>query len=318
MPTPLSYEEVYTYIKEHNECELLTKKEGYKNSASNIEIKCKCGRHFITTFNRFKHTKTQPKQQCDVCSGHHYDLAKVKKLAEEHNCIFLDKEYINRSKKYHFQCSCGEIFEKSLNMFLRGQDRCNQCSIGRKNFLLTENEVKNVIESYGLKMLSPYIDAITKIKLQCTCGEIFEISYNKMISRKKVRCNKCTKSKSNIEILAELYLRANDINFSAQYTFKDLKTTNNTCLRFDLALFENNKLICLIELDGQQHYKLHRTFAPTEEDLKWIQARDKMKDNYCKENNIHLYRIPYWNFNHINEELERILKQENLVPSSKD
>lgn len=40
-----------------------------------------------------------------------------------------------------------------------------------------------------------------------------------------------------------------------------------------------------------------------------------MKDNYCKNNNIKLFRIPYWEFNEINEKLDKILEQVNLVPS---
>ena len=36
--------------------------------------------------------------------------------------------------------------------------------------------------------------------------------------------------------------------------------------------------------------------------------RDTIKTIYCKENNIKLIRIPYWNFNNIEEILERILK----------
>lgn len=191
-----------------------------------------------------------------------------------------------------------------------------QCTLGRTSFSLTEDVVKEKIESFGLKLLSPYKDANTKLKLQCVCSNVFETSYNKMISRKKIRCNSCTAAKSNIEILAELYLKNQNIEFASQYTFSNLKTKANCMLRFDLALLNQGNLVCLIELDGQQHYKLHRIFAPTEEDLKWIQTRDEMKNNYCVKNNIHLYRIPYWNFNHINEELEKILKQENLVPSS--
>lgn len=314
--TTLTYKQVYDYIKEHNGCKLITPENEYKNTAQNIEIKCACGRHFITTFQRFKKTRTQPKQQCDVCSGHKYDLRKVQEIAKEYGCEFLSKKYTNKMATYVFKCSCGREFERSLNNFNKGQILCPQCSLGRENYSFTEEEVRNKIEGFGLKMLNPYVDAISKLKLQCPCGEIFEISYNKMIGRKKIRCNKCTKSKSNIEILAELYLKNNNIDFASQYTFNDLKTTKNTCLRFDLAIMKDEHLVCLIELDGQQHYKIHRTFAPTEEDLKWIQARDEMKNQYCKDKNLHLYRIPYWKFNHINEELEKILKQENLVPSS--
>ena len=38
--------------------------------------------------------------------------------------------------------------------------------------------------------------------------------------------------------------------------------------------------------------------------LKKQQEHDKIKDNYCKDKNINLLRIPYWEFNNI----ENILK----------
>ena len=53
---------------------------------------------------------------------------------------------------------------------------------------------------------------------------------------------------------------------------------------------ENDKVIRLIEFDGEQHYK--------QEDFFWkleiTQHRDNLKNIYAKENNIPLVRIPYY------------------------
>lgn len=137
-----------------------------------------------------------------------------------------------------------------------------------------------------------------------------------MLARKKIRCNSCTKSESNIETLTNLYLTSKKISFKQEYTFKDLKTKINNCLRFDFAVFDNNgNLSFLLELDGIQHYKLCN-YAKTQDVLDKNKSHDKMKDDYCKNNNIKLFRIPYWKFNDINNEIEKILKQVNLVPSS--
>lgn len=308
-----TYKEVKEIIEE-NGCKLLSQE--YINAATNLKIQCKCGREFSTTFNRFRYGRTRPKNQCDVCSGHKHDIESIRKLVEAKGFKLKSNSYKNFQEPLILECKCGNTFSVLLSTLRNGKTQCNMCSIGRENSVLSKEEVQKKIESFGLKMLSDYVDAKTKIDVLCKCGNIFQISYSKMISRKKIACNVCTKSKSNIEILAENYLLKMKIKFKSQVCFKDLKTNVHTPLKFDLGLYTlDGKLKCLIELDGQQHFKLHRIYAKTEEELRWIQIRDKMKDDYCKQNNIPLYRIPYWEFNKINEKLLQILKYENLVPS---
>ncbi|BAE47738.1 hypothetical protein G8S49_06570 [Clostridium botulinum C] len=75
-------------------------------------------------------------------------------------------------------------------------------------------------------------------------------------------------------------------------------------LKFDFAIFEDkeqNKLKCLIEYDGEFHYKKYYV----EQNFEIQQIHDQRKDNYCKEHNIKLIRIPYWE----QENLLHILKE---------
>ena len=51
-----------------------------------------------------------------------------------------------------------------------------------------------------------------------------------------------------------------------------------------------NLNIC-IEFDGEQHFRSHYIWG--EESFKLTQIRDKIKNEYCKENNIKLIRIKY-------------------------
>lgn len=62
----------------------------------------------------------------------------------------------------------------------------------------------------------------------------------------------CISSKGQ-EILTKLLNKYN-INFQSEYVFNNLVGKNNKKLRFDFAIFNNNKLYCLIEFDGYQHY----------------------------------------------------------------
>lgn len=69
---------------------------------------------------------------------------------------------------------------------------------------------------------------------------------------------------------------------------------------FDFYLPDYN---ILIEYDGEQHFK-PVDFAS--KGLEWAtkifeynQIKDKIKNDYCKDNNIRLIRIPYWDFDNI-------------------
>ena len=63
-------------------------------------------------------------------------------------------------------------------------------------------------------------------------------------------------------------------------------------LPFDFQVFITENFYCLIEIDGDFH---HRPQYSTERFYKQ-QERDKIKDIFCKENNIPLLRINDWLF----------------------
>ena len=304
MPTKNTYEFVNNFIKNKN-CELISTE--YFNNQQLLEIKCQCGNIFKTTFTRFRQLD---KSCCNDCSKHNYSLDFVKKYISSFGCILIDDNYVNGNQKLNLICDCGENFETTFNKFKnRNKTKCNKCSIGRKNnTYLTIEEVIDYLESKSLVLMSDYHNSSSKIKLLCTCGDIFETNFNKVRNSNKIRCNKCTKSMSKIEILTKEYLIKHNILFKSQYIFDDLKTRYNVYLRFDFAIFDkDNNLKLLLELDGQQHFKPIDRFGG-EKQLEINQNNDNRKNNYCQTNNIKLFRIPYWKFNKINEELTEILK----------
>jgi hypothetical protein len=74
-------------------------------------------------------------------------------------------------------------------------------------------------------------------------------------------------------------------------------------LRFDAYVVKDGNEIC-IEFDGAQHYEPTERHGG-EEGLKAIQERDRAKTEYCKKNGIKLIRIPYNDYNKIDEILEK-------------
>ena len=84
------------------------------------------------------------------------------------------------------------------------------------------------------------------------CGnDQYECNGNNLQSGAVTSCG-CISSRG--ENLIKQLLTKNNINFSTQYTFSDLRSVNNYVLKFDFAIFKDNKLDCLIEFDGRQHY----------------------------------------------------------------
>jgi hypothetical protein len=52
------------------------------------------------------------------------------------------------------------------------------------------------------------------------------------------------------EIVAQL-LKKNKLFYKREVSFPDLKSFKGKPLRFDFAVYQKNKLACLIEIDGE-------------------------------------------------------------------
>ena len=81
------------------------------------------------------------------------------------------------------------------------------------------------------------------------------------------------------------YLQDEHFNFTCQKTFDTCRSNKGELLRFDFYLIDKN---VLIEADGQQHVDPNSPWSSIDQF-----ERDKIKDKWCKDNNIVLIRIPY-------------------------
>ena len=101
------------------------------------------------------------------------------------------------------------------------------------------------------------------------------------------------------------YLLDNNIKFKMEYWFQDLKLEKP--LRFDFAIFNNDdKLIELVEIQGDQHYNPGFLSQNGFEKFQKQQIRDSLKNKYCEDNKIPLLRIPYWEKDNIDTIIESI------------
>jgi len=126
----------------------------------------------------------------------------------------------------------------------------------------------------------------TKIKIICPFHGVFEQTPKNHI--KGQNCPNCPKKIISIgeKKISEI-LRKNNIKYNNQHTFENCRDKRK--LPFDFYLPYYN--MC-IEFDGRQHFESVINFGG-EEQLKKTQQNDKIKNKYCKENNIKLLRIKY-------------------------
>ena len=98
----------------------------------------------------------------------------------------------------------------------------------------------------------------------------------------------------------ESILKENNINYIKEYKFLDLVGDGGQPLRFDFAVLDKtNNLSFLIEFDGRQHFtgpEGNWTYSKT---LEEIQKYDELKNNYCKQHNYLLKRIPFFQMSKI-------------------
>lgn len=129
---------------------------------------------------------------------------------------------------------------------------------------------------------------------KCSCGNEFVTSLP-YFQTGKARCEVCAKSISSYELLFKKYLDEIGVEYIYQYALNQCRDV--LPLPFDFFLSKYN---CLIEIDGEGHFypcnfnqisneKAQETFDITK-------RHDEIKNNYCKENDIKLLRIPYTKF----------------------
>lgn len=123
---------------------------------------------------------------------------------------------------------------------------------------------------------------------ECDCGNEIQVTTNHLTSGNTQSCG-CLISKGENQIAN--YLKQNHIAFKQQFSFSDLCGKNNIPLRFDFAIFQDNKLIYLIEYQGIQHYK--NIYNLSLDEYQYSLERDELKRQYCQLNNITLIEIKY-------------------------
>ncbi|HBG3789744.1 TPA: hypothetical protein KQC30_002280 [Clostridioides difficile] len=202
-----------------------------------------------------------------------------------------------QNKDYHGSYSV------DCDSFTRGS-RCPYCSGKKVNFKDSFGyNYFDMAQSWSLSnSISPFKVMQTsgkKYKFICPkCGNEFSRRLAD-VGEKGCICPKCSKSKGEKRV--EQYLINNNIKYKDEVKFKSLVSNLGNPLRYDFYLIDYN---ILIEYDGEFHFKEYFEGQKFNKNL----LHDKMKNDYAKEKNIKLIRIPYWDFDNIEEILDREIR----------
>lgn len=183
------------------------------------------------------------------------------------------------------RCKCGKITNVTSQSLLSGNTSSCGCMSKELNSSRHIKE-ENPGTIYGfLQIISkatPFVrQHVCWYTCKCLkCGSIKDYPGTYLRSGNTKSCG-CLLSWAE-EVIAKI-LSDNNISYQRQYYFQDLKG-RASYLRFDFGIIQNNKLLGLIEYQGEQHYR--KISRDTEESYQLRREYDKKKKEYCEQHNI--------------------------------
>lgn len=297
---PYFYDNMIHYIDKYvkNGTILLTPKDRIKNIDQDLKFRCgECGREYSSTWHNFFDKKEKccifcfnQKRKYGEVPGNHRDSNKFHIEARKRGLLVLDGPQIRYHDKINVQDVegyRGVIWASRLlegSSFERFSVR-NPFTIDNLRVFAFKNGWDCIIynqEYKGDKM---------PIKMLCSCGNEFTVDTNHFVAG-KFQCNECRIKQSHIAKSVQNYLEDNKILYNKEKTFEGCE--NKKKLPFDFYLPDYN---ACIEVDGIGHFR-PVAFGGQKDEAQYIYEQrvqnDFIKTKYCKNNDIPLLRLPFW------------------------
>ena len=210
-----------------------------------------------------------------------------------------DKRTSDRRVIWLCRCSCGAIVEIDSHRLITGNTKSCGCLFKQHLDKMHQN---NIIDLTGRRFgkliaIKPTIKRCGKSVIwecQCDCGNICYVASIHLRKNETISCG-CALSRGEAKI--QKILTDSNIDFITQYIFKNcINPKTNFPLKFDFYLPDYN---CCVEYDGEQHFKYTNKGWNTRQHFEENQYRDNIKNQYCRDNNIKLIRIPYYDYDNI-------------------
>lgn len=194
-------------LAEDNMCELILSQEDYESTKQIVKYKCRCGDVFEKSMDSFRMSKYKMCKKCTLEkmlkqkeeNGSKISLNEMYKYIEDNSkCKIKHIHGVSLLSRVDFICECGNEFWMTFNGFKNSRHKkCRRCVIDNwpKEGIYNSYDyefVKREVEKHGLKLLQDYYNnSIEKLKLKCTCGEIFYIPFTRFHNSNQKHCKKC-------------------------------------------------------------------------------------------------------------------------------
>jgi len=245
-------------------------------------LKCK----IEVTGNKIKLTTKKFIEKAIKTHSNKYDYSKVKYINSKIKVIIICKKHgeFKQSPASHlFGYGCPKCGEKT---------KAEKCKLTTKEFI--EKAVKIHRNKYNYSK-TEYINS--KIKVIIICKKHGEFKQSPASHLQGIGCPYCF-LKNQSEVKRLLFIHYSDFEITSQkfiynYIGADKKEHKRYC---DFYLQKDEKII-IVEYDGQQHFMSRRFNGMSQEkaEKRFIiqQFIDNKDTEFCKENNILLWRIKY-------------------------
>lgn len=291
----------------------------------------------IEILSEYKNWDTRVKCRCKICNNEWNAPVSVilygggcekcgyiksdKSRSDKQRKIFMEEiknicptvEIIGEYTLAHknIKCKCkihGTVWETTPTRLKRHECSCPDCVKEKmhEKFALTNDKFIQRVKEINPDIIpiEEYRTIHDTIKFRCKIHNIEFYMRPDSVLFKKSRCPKCSRSLGEIEL--ERILGKYNIKFYRQHSFPDCKNIN--VLEFDTYCYERNMVV---EYQGEQHYYpvdfAGRGEEWAKEQFEVNQKRDQIKRDYCKENNIVMIEIPYWEYNNMEEYLKQYI-----------
>lgn len=208
--------------------------------------------------------------------------------------LSLDTNNSNKGAYWLCQCSCGNIKSIAASSLKSGKTKSCGCKTASYISQSLSKELKQGDIFGKWRVIRKDNDNLgdgSRYICQCDCGITKSVKTSSLLDGSSLSCG-CMHSAGEWK-LSQILQQLN-YHIETQYSFDNLCGDYNP-LRFDFAVLDGGEIKCLIEYQGEQHYK-SKDFFDEKLSFSKRQEYDEKKRQYCKERGIKLVEIPYWDY----------------------
>ena len=253
--------------------------------------KCECGNEFEALADSLKRN---PDLVCPRCTNENRSKNnRINVIGNKYGrLVILDIIPNTHPTKVICKCDCGNKHICLQSDVVSGHTQSCGCLQSENASITNTKDWRGYVSESGVQFIQQHhLNKQGQWVWECKCPICGNLFYELPA---KINNGHTTSCGCRIQSFGESYIQSlldeACISFKPQYTFDECKYVY--VLHFDFAIFNENKLLGLIEYDGRQHFEPVDIFGG-EEEFRKTQKRDSIKNAYCKLHNIPLLRIPY-------------------------